>query len=159
MPVGWRRQGSNEPAAAALIRAEDDLAAVNPGEPEPGRVFFFGEASLAHETACTLRDVGDLSGAMREFSRSVRSRKAATFTRTHAVTLGYLGAVQARQGSVEEACVTWSDALHTMDGIRSGRARQIAVDMRSVLSPFRRLGIRAVTDLDARAATYLAGVA
>jgi hypothetical protein len=141
-----------------LIRAEDNLAAADPGDDEPSRVFFVGEASLAHETACTLRDTGDLAGAMREFRRSVRTRKAATFTRTHAVTLGYLGAVQARQGGVEEACATWSSALDAMDGIRSGRTRQAAVDMRSALSPFRQRGIRAVTDLDARAATYLTAV-
>lgn len=143
-------------AAAALIRAEDDLVAAEPGDEEPGRVFFFGEASLAHETACALRDTGDLSGSVREFRRSVRTRKAATFTRTHAVTLGYFGAVQARQGAVEEACATWSSALDTMDGIRSGRARQAAVDMRSALSSFRRRGIQAVTDVDARASSYLA---
>ena len=142
-------------AATALNRAEADLAAAEHGDEEPGRVFFFGEASLAHETACTLRDIGDLPGAIRQFRRSVRTRKAATFTRTHAVTLGYLAAVQARQGNIEEACATWSRALDAMDGVRSGRTRQVAVDMRSVLSPFRRRGIRAVAELDARAASYL----
>lgn len=142
-------------AASALNRAEDDLSAADPGDDEPGRVFFFGEASLAHETACTLRDTGDLAGAIRQFRRSARTRKAATFTRTHAVTLGYLGAVQARQGNLEEACATWSRALDAMEGVRSGRARQVAVDMRSVLSPYRPRGIRAVAELDARAASYL----
>jgi hypothetical protein len=148
--------GQHQAAAQALLRAEDDLAAATPGDDEPSRVFFFGEASLAHQTACTLRDTGDLAGASREFRRSVRTRKAATFTRTHAVTLGYLGAVQARQGGLEEACATWSDALDAMGGIRSGRTRQVAADMRSVLSPFRKRGIRAVNDIDARATSYLA---
>ncbi|MGH3157983.1 MAG: hypothetical protein ACRDNF_15595 [Streptosporangiaceae bacterium] len=148
--------GQRQAAAAALIRAEDDLAATGAGDEEPGRVFFFGEASLAHETACALRDMGDVPGSVREFQRSVRSRKAATFTRTHAVTLGYLGAVQVRQGSIEEACATWSSALDLMDGIRSARARQTAVDMRSMLSSFRRRGIRAAVDLDARVSSYLA---
>lgn len=40
---------------AALRRTEDDLRNTD-GTEEPGRVFFFAEASLAHETACTLRD-------------------------------------------------------------------------------------------------------
>jgi hypothetical protein len=31
----------------------------------------------------------------------------------------------------------------------------VAADMRAVLAPFRHRGIRAVTDLDARAAAYL----
>jgi hypothetical protein len=156
---GLAAMGCGTAAASALVRAEDDLADARPEDEEPSRVFFFGEASLAHETACALRDSGDLPGAAREFSRSVRSRKATTFARTHAVTLGYLGAVQARQGSVEEACVTWSSALDAMPGIRSGRTRQVARDMRSVLSQFRGLGIDAVSDLDVRAATYLAGAA
>jgi hypothetical protein len=147
--------GDKRAAAAALNRAEDDLAAAKPGDDEPSRVFFFGEASLAHETACTLRDTGDLAGAVHQFRRSVRTRKAATFTRTHAVTLGYLGAMQARQGNIEEACGTWSRALDAMDGVRSGRTRQVAVDMRSILSPIRRRGIRAVAEVDARAASYL----
>jgi hypothetical protein len=151
--------GQKQAAASALLQAEDDLAAAGSGDDEPGRVFFFAEASLAHETACTLRDLGDLPGAAKQFRRSVRTRKAATFTRTHAVTLGYLGAVQARQGSIEEACATWSSALDAMDGIRSGRTRQVAAEMRSVLSPFRGRGVRAVADVDGRAAAYLAGVA
>ncbi|MFJ6212161.1 Tat pathway signal protein [Streptomyces sp. NPDC092296] len=149
--------GQKHAAGAALLRAEKDLSAAEPGSDEPPRVFFFGEASLAHETACTLRDTGDLSAAAREFRRSVRTRKAAAFTRTHAVTLGYLGNVQARQGNVEEACATWSRALDMMDGIHSDRTRQTVVDMRSVLSPFRQRGMRAVAELDTRAASFLAG--
>jgi hypothetical protein len=101
--------GQKSAAAVALIKAEEDLAAAH-DDGEPARVFFFGEASLAHETACALRDINDLPGAVREFRRSVRTRKAATFARTHAVTLGYLGAVQARQGKIDEACATWSTA-------------------------------------------------
>ncbi|MDB5066441.1 MAG: hypothetical protein JWM18_2875 [Chloroflexi bacterium] len=145
-------------AATALILAENDLAAAEPGNEEPDRVFFFGEASLAHEAACALRDTGDLPGAVQEFSRSVRTRDAARFTRTHAVTLGYLGAVQATQGAIEEASATWSKALDAMHGINSGRTRQVAIDISSALAPYSGRGIQVVADLDARAAAYLAGV-
>jgi hypothetical protein len=152
--------GDKSAAAAALIRAEDDLAEATAREDdEPARVFFFGEASLAHETACTLRESGDLVGAAKEFRRSVRTRMAATFTRTHAVTLGYLGAVQARSGNLDEACATWSTALCAMDGVHSARTRQVAMDMRSALSPFRRRGIPAAAELDTRASAYLASAA
>ncbi|MDT0445046.1 Tat pathway signal protein [Streptomyces johnsoniae] len=151
--------GQRRAAAAALLRAEDDLAGARPGDEEPGRIFFFSEASLAHETACALRDTGDLEGARREFRRSVRTRKASTFTRTHAVTLGYLGSVQASQGAIEEACATWARALDAMDGIHSARARRTAADMRQALSPVRRRGIPAVVELDGRAAAYLAASA
>lgn len=147
--------GQHKGAAAALIRAENDLSSATHGEDEPPRVFFFSEASLAHETACTLRDVGDLDAAQRQFRRSVRTRAASSFTRTHAVTLGYLGAVQARQGAIEEACATWSRALDAMDGIHSARARRTAADMRRALSPVRGRGIPAVAELDHRAAVYL----
>ncbi|GAA2730684.1 Tat pathway signal protein [Streptomyces nogalater] len=145
-------------AAQALLRAEDDLSNAHDGIREPDRTFFFGEASLAHETACTLRDLGDHQRAVKQFRRSVRTRGAA-FRRTHAVTLGYMGATQIAQGAVEEACATWTSVLDAMeDGIYSGRARQTVVDMRHLLSPYRKRGIRAVSALDARAATYLAQV-
>lgn len=151
--------GDKHQAAAALTRAESDLASAQPGDNEPGRVFFFQEASLAHETACTLRDIGDLDGAAREFRRSVLTRQASTFTRTHAVTLGYLGSIQVEQGNVEDGCATWSQALDMMDGIQSGRTRQTARDMRSALSPFRRRQVRAAEELDSRAAAYLEATA
>lgn len=151
--------GQRKSTATALLRAEDDLAKATTGDDDPARVFFFGEASLAHETACTLRDIGDLEGAAAEFTRSVRTRNASTFTRTHAVTLGYLGAVQIRQGDIERACTTWSGALDAMDGVRSGRTRQVAADMRRLLSPFQQRTIRAVGDVASRAKAYLSEVA
>ncbi|MGH3766095.1 MAG: hypothetical protein ACRDTX_13265 [Pseudonocardiaceae bacterium] len=147
--------GQKTAAAQALITAEDDLAAAATGDDEPSRVFFFGEASLAHETACTLRDTGDLSGALTEFHRSARTRKVTTFTRTHVVTLGYLGAVHARRGEIDQACSTWSTALDAMDGITSARARQTVVDMRAALSVFRGRGVPAAVELDTRARAYL----
>lgn len=148
--------GRTQDCARALLRAEDDLRSAGPGDDEPGRVFFFGEASLAHETACALRDVGDVSGAIRQFRQSVRTRMASSFTRTHAVTLGYLGAAQADQGDIEGACSTWSRAFEAMDGVRSGRTRRVARDVRAVLSPLRQRGIRAVGEVDTRARDYLA---
>ncbi|MFJ6393897.1 hypothetical protein ACIQJT_40700 [Streptomyces sp. NPDC091972] len=97
-----------------LLCAEDDLRSAHDGIREPDRTFFFGEASLAHETACALRDLKDEKGAVGQFGRSVRTRGAA-FKRTHAVTLGYLGATQLSAGNVVEACATWSRALDAME--------------------------------------------
>lgn len=151
--------GQDIEAARALTRAEDDLAAAEAGDDEPARVFFFGEASLAHETACTLRDLGDLAGAEEQFGRSVRTRKASTFTRTHAVTLGYLGSVQLRQGEVDAACGTWSTALNAMQGVNSGRTRRVVLDMRASLAPYRRDRLPAALELDSRATAYLDTVA
>ncbi|AJT62418.1 hypothetical protein T261_0729 [Streptomyces lydicus] len=148
--------GQKAEALAALRRAEDDLSNATPGE-EPARVFFFSEASLAHETACTLRDLGDLKGAEKEFKRSVRTR-ALPFARTHAVTLGYLGDVQVRQGQVDAACATWTQALDAMEGIQSGRVRSTVVQMRRALSPVRGRGGSAAATLDQRARAALRSV-
>ncbi|UKY49233.1 Tat pathway signal protein [Streptomyces inhibens] len=155
---GLAANNQKRAAAQALLRAEEDLASAREGIYEPHRTFFFSEAALAHETACTLRDCGDRQEAIRQFHRSVRTRGAA-FRRTHAVTLGYLGATQIAGGNVEEACATWSGVLDAMEeGIYSGRARQAVHDMRKRVSPYRNRGIPAVAELDARAAAYLARV-
>ncbi|MGO4518964.1 helix-turn-helix domain-containing protein [Terriglobus sp. 2YAB30_2] len=47
-------------SAKTLLEAERDLASASNSDHEPARIFFFSEASLAHETACALRDAGDL---------------------------------------------------------------------------------------------------
>jgi hypothetical protein len=147
--------GQRAQAAQALIRAEDDLRAADSLTEEPGRVFFFSEASLAHETACALRDLGDLAGAEREFQRSVRTRQAGPFARTHAVTLGYLGDVQVRRGHLDAAVATWTRALDAMGGVHSGRTRDVVVQMRRALSPVRSRGGAAAAELDDRARTLL----
>ncbi|TXL87233.1 Tat pathway signal protein [Streptomyces sp. IB2014 016-6] len=151
--------GNRNGATAALLRAENDLRSATSTDEEPSRVFFFSEASLAHETACALRDLGDLSGAQREFRRSVRTRQAEAFSRTHAVTLGYLGAVQVQQGNIERACEAWGRALDAMDGVQSGRARDTVIQMRRLLSPFRGRGSDIVAQLDDRARQALGRVA
>jgi hypothetical protein len=147
--------GDSPAAARAITQAETDLAAATADGDDPARMFFFTQASLAHQTACALRDLGDLAGAAREFSRSIRTRNASAFTRVHALTLGELGAVQARQRHVEQACATWARALDAMDGVRSGRTRQAATDMRTVLSPFRSRKIPCAAEVHARATAYL----
>jgi hypothetical protein len=142
-------------ASDALLRAEDDLAAATAGGDEPGRVFFFGEASLAHETACTLRDMGDLVGAEREFRRSIRTRNATAFRRTHVVTLGYLGSVQLRRGELDRACATWKAVMDELEGIQSGRTRDAVQTIHDSLKPIARRASGTVRELDRRAAAYL----
>ncbi|MFD3557594.1 Tat pathway signal protein [Streptomyces goshikiensis] len=150
--------GRKQQAIAALLRAEDDLRHAEPGDAEPDRVFFFSEASLAHETARTLQVLGDLRGAEREFQRSVRTRRAQPFARTHAVTLGLLGSVQIQRGAVDAACTTWSHALDAMQGVQSGRALDTVVQMRRALSPYRGRGGAALANLDDRARTVISRV-
>ncbi|MFI2791052.1 Tat pathway signal protein [Kitasatospora sp. NPDC018614] len=152
---GLAASGYKKQAAEALNRAESDLARASQDGDEPARVWFFGEASLAHETAAALRDMGDLKGAEQQFKRSVRTRQT-PFKRTHSVTLGYLGEVQVQQGQLEAACATWHQALDTMTGVQSGRARETVVQMRRALGPVLRRGGGPAADLDARACAVLA---
>ncbi|MFF4934535.1 Tat pathway signal protein [Streptomyces griseofuscus] len=142
---------------AAISRAERDLARAD-GADAPARVTFFQEASLAHETACALRDMGQPRDAEIHFQRSVATRRRQQYARTHSVTLGYLGAVQVRQGRLDEAIATWNQALDAMDGIQSGRARDVIVRMQSDLSPVRQRGGRHVADLDRRAREMLRAI-
>nr|BEK71380.1 Tat pathway signal protein [Kitasatospora purpeofusca] len=148
--------GRKNDALAALHRAEQDLGRAD-GEQAPARVAFFGEAALAHETGLTLRTLGDLPGAEKELRRSVRTR-ALPYARTHAVTIGYLGAVQAQGGRVEEACTTWHLALDAMTGIRSDRTAGVVRQMLAALSPLRGRGGNAAAALDARAREALLAI-
>ncbi|WP_432137252.1 Tat pathway signal protein [Streptomyces sp. bgisy154] len=150
--------GQKADARTALMRAENDLRRAEPGDDEPGRVWFFTEAALAHETARTLTVLGDLKAAEAEFQRSVRTRKAQPFARTHSVTLGYLGNVQIRQGQVDAACASWTDALDAMQGVQSGRARDTVIQMRRALSPVIRRGGRTAAELDQQARAVLSRV-
>lgn len=147
--------GNKRAAATALLKAEDDLRAAEATDDEPQRVFFFAEASLAHETARTLTVIGDYDGAALQYRRSVRTRKAAAFTRTHAVTLGYLGQVLARTGRIDEATSAWSASLDVVEGVQSGRTRAAVSAMRASISPLRARSPQ-LAELDARAAAYLA---
>ncbi|MFD5558694.1 Tat pathway signal protein [Streptomyces sp. NPDC127068] len=148
--------GQRRAAVAALRRAENDLdQADSAAQDEPRRVFFFQQASLAHETARTLHTLGDLNGAVQQFTRSTRLRRKQTFRRTHSVTLDYLGAAQVQQGALDAAIATWTEALDSMDGVHSGRARETVVQMRRALSPFRQRGHAPAAELDDRARTVL----
>ncbi|WP_031062031.1 hypothetical protein [Streptomyces sp. NRRL F-5527] len=154
---GLAATGQKKAALATLLQAESDLSHAAEGDDEPGRVFFFGEASLAHETAAALRDLGDLKGAEKQFQHSVRTRRK-QFQRTHSVTLGYLGSVQIQQGQLDAACATWHTALDAMTGVQSGRARETVVQMRRALSPFRNRAGNQVAELDAKARAVLGNV-
>lgn len=154
---GLAATGQALQAAAELSQAEADLSQAGDTANDPQRIWFFGEASLSNQTALTLRDIGDLTGAQTLFERAAKVRPAGTFTRTHAITLAHLGDVQSRLGAVEEACATWNKSLDAMEGLRSARARDAVARMRSSLTPFSGRRIPAVAALDTRAAAYLKG--
>ncbi|MGW2695657.1 Tat pathway signal protein [Streptomyces sp. NPDC001296] len=149
--------GDHTGTLAAISRAERDLSRAD-HEDAPSRVTFFQEASLAHETACALRDLGQPLDAEFHFQRSVATRRRQQYARTHSVTLGYLGAVQVQQGRLDEACATWNQALDAMTGVHSGRARDVIVRMQRDLSPVRQRGGRHVAELGRRARDMLSAI-
>lgn len=146
--------GHGPAGATALRTAEDDLTRAD-GD-EPARVSFFSEAALAHETGLALRDAGDLTGAKQQLRRSATLRDPVAFRRTHTVTLGYLAAIQARRGDIDEACTTWTTALDTMPSVRSGRAINNALAVRRELQPYITRGHQNAITLDQRTAAHLA---
>ncbi|MER5887767.1 Tat pathway signal protein [Streptomyces sp. NPDC001941] len=148
--------GDRPATLTAISRAERDLNRAGTDHPE--RVAFFAEASLAHETACALRDLGSPKDAEHHFQRSVATRRRQLYTRTHSVTLGYLAAVQVRQGRLDEACGTWNQALDAMSGVHSGRARDVIHRMQRDLSPVRQRGGHQVTELTHRAQEMLSAI-
>ncbi|QSB03963.1 helix-turn-helix domain-containing protein [Natronoglycomyces albus] len=142
-------------AARTLLHAESDLRNASPSQEEPQRVFFFGEASLSHETACGLRDMGDFTGAAKHFAHSVRTRNAERFTRTHALTLGLQADVEFRRGNVEEAFSMWNTSLDSMHGIRSGRTRNVASNILTTLNSQPTIKYPGSSELAERADLYL----
>ncbi|WP_435598405.1 Tat pathway signal protein [Streptomyces anulatus] len=148
--------GDRRGTLTAISRAERDLG--RDTDDAPDRVGFFSQASLSHETACALRDLGSLRDAEAHFKDSVATRRRQLYARTHSVTLGYLGAVQVRRGGLDEGCSTYNQALDAMNGISSGRTRDVIVQMQQDLSPVRRRGGRRVAELDQRARDMLRAV-
>ncbi|MGW5927190.1 Tat pathway signal protein [Streptomyces anulatus] len=145
--------GDRRETLAAISRAERDLAR-DTGD-APDRVSFFAHASLSHETACALRDLGNLRDAEVHFKESVATRRRQLYARTHSVTLGYLGSVQIRRGGLDEGCGTYNEALDALDGISSGRTRNVIVQIQQDLSPVRGRGGRQVAELHQRAREML----
>ncbi|WP_331283041.1 tetratricopeptide repeat protein [Kineosporia babensis] len=148
--------GDRQAAMVALKQAESELAAASSADAEPDRVFFVSEASLAHQSGCVLRDLGDLRGALEAFERSVQNRQRSKFPRAHAITLGDLGDVQARLGRHDDAVATWSQALDAMSGVRSARTRAIARRIR-VMTASKPVRVAGSEELAARVEHYLAG--
>jgi len=78
-----------------------------------------------------------------------------THPRVYALTLADLAEVECAQGSVEQACDTWTRALDGMAGVRSARTMDAVRAMRAQLASYRRRGLPAARRLDARAAAMI----
>jgi hypothetical protein len=142
--------GDRRRALTAIGEAETLMSRVRPGDERPAWTTMHGysPAQFHNHVAKTLMDLGDFRGAQEHFSRSVKDyldpvRKTRIFGLTHA----WLAEAQCRQGQVEQACQTWSEAIRWMQGVQSTRTRDAVRTMKRMLSPYRRRGIPGVARL------------
>ena len=148
--------GSPRQARAMLTRAERVLNRSR-GDASPPWVSLGGsaQARLANHTGKTLRALGDLAAAEKQFAQAARCWNRTTHPRIHALTLTELADAQCARGAVEKACQTWNQAMEEMAGIRSARTREAVKAMRKHLASYRRRGLAVVSQLDARASAFL----
>ncbi|MEU3353088.1 hypothetical protein [Streptomyces sp. NPDC037389] len=60
-----------------------------------------------------------------------------------------------KRGNIEQACVTWHQAIDHMQSVRSVRTRKAVSRMRSDLARFRARGLRCGAELDQHGRDFL----
>ncbi|MDG9703834.1 tol-pal system YbgF family protein [Streptomyces sp. DH37] len=137
--------------AAELAMRADDAERV----PHWSALWGPSQATIASHTARIHITLRDYSSAERYYARAARTYGRST---EHARVAGLvkfdLGRVQLRQGHVERACATWSEALDVLQGVRSQRATKAVTGVRKQLRMFAGRGVRAAADLDERARSW-----
>ncbi|MEU1281540.1 hypothetical protein [Streptomyces sp. NPDC005805] len=109
-------------------------------------------ACVGNHTAKAAEHLGAFELAERHFSHAAWSRGGASGGRRRitALSVAHTGSMQCRQGLVERACETWTEALDLMDGVRSARVRRAVAEMRRDLAPYRNRRVQAVAELEER---------
>ncbi|QDY76887.1 hypothetical protein [Streptomyces qinzhouensis] len=113
-------------------------------------------ATVHSRTAKVFETLGDRPNAARQYATAAASRPGATYARIIALDLVAEAEQQAKQGSIEQACATWTRAINTMDGVRSARTRKAIRSLRGELNIYRARGLRCATELDEHARAFLA---
>ncbi|WP_432252272.1 hypothetical protein [Streptomyces sp. HNM1019] len=152
--TGQRRQ------AIAGIEAARAALDTGRGDQIPFWALAWGppEATVVSRTAKVLEDLGDHRRASQYYAHAAASRPAGNYARIVALDLVAAAESQLNQGSVEEACTTWSRAMDRMDGVASARTRKAVRNIRRNLAPYRSRGLRCAADLDERATSFLTRV-
>ncbi|RLV79104.1 hypothetical protein D3C57_112005 [Streptomyces rapamycinicus NRRL 5491] len=152
--TGQRRQ------AVAEIEAARAALDTGRGDQVPFWALAWGppEATVVSRTAKVLEDLGDHRRASQYYAHAAASRPSGTYARIVALDLVAAAESQLNQGSVEEACTTWSRAMDRMDGVASARTRKAVRNIRRNLAPYRSRGLRCAADLDERATSFLTRV-
>jgi hypothetical protein len=157
---GYAAQRHSSDAVATMNKAERLLSAVDwDSEPIWIHRMGFGEPSLANQTAQSLRDLGDLTEAERQFRRSVNTRNGGVHRRIHALTLAHLADIEFSRGELSGACKHWSKSLDNMAGLQSARATQAVRNLRARLATLGQRMPAEARQLDERATAILSAQA
>ncbi|MFI1184537.1 hypothetical protein ACH4UT_34105 [Streptomyces sp. NPDC020799] len=151
------KTGQRHQAVRAVEQARARLDAAK-GDPTPFWALFWGpiEATVCSRTAKVFDTLGDPRNAAQQYARAAASRPAGTYARIIALDLVAQAELQAGQGAIEQACVTWGRAMDHMDGVASVRTRKAVKNMRRDLSRLRTRGPRCAAELDERGRDFLA---
>ncbi|NUT31514.1 MAG: hypothetical protein HOV79_00415 [Hamadaea sp.] len=152
-------KGDRREALTALARAELQMQQARDGDERPRWAGIHGTspAQFHNHTAKVLADLGEHAAAEAHFATAIRDGlDPVSKPRVYALSQTWLAEAQVRQGHLDQACETWGSALDRFGGIQSNRARDAVKSMRGHLAPFRRRGVRAVAQLDARGRELLA---
>ncbi|MCD9195018.1 hypothetical protein [Streptomyces albireticuli] len=143
-------------ALRAVERARACLDAAK-GDSTPFWALAWGpiEGTVRSRTAKVFAALGDPRNAAQQYARAAAGRPPGTYARIIALDLVARAEIQAGQGAIEEACVTWGRAMDHMDGVASVRTRKAVRNMRRDLTRFRARGLRCAAELDERGRDFL----
>ncbi|MDG5807913.1 tetratricopeptide repeat protein [Streptomyces ossamyceticus] len=96
----------------------------------------YHRAALEFQRGQILAFLGDLRGASRAYTTSLRHRHTDE-RRSRAITLAPLAEIQLRQGHLDQACGTWNTFLDDAAQLHSGRVRKAAARAGVLLRPHR----------------------
>ncbi|MBC3990420.1 hypothetical protein H8N00_16355 [Streptomyces sp. AC563] len=113
------------------------------------------EATVASRTAKVLEALGDHHHAGQHYTRAATSRPPGTYARIIALDLVAAAESHLKQGAIEQACATFTQAMTHMNAVASARTRKAVSTMRNNLTPYRSRGLRCAAELDERAASFL----
>jgi hypothetical protein len=91
------------------------------------------EARLASQTAKTCTALGRHADAEPLYAQAGARWSATSHPRVRALDLHLLGAAQAAQGHLDQACATWTAAVPRLRDVRSARTRRAVADIRAWL--------------------------
>jgi hypothetical protein len=144
----YAMRGDRSDVLRTISEAETLMSRARPGDERPAWAGLHGRspAQFNNHVAKALVELGDFAGAEEHYRRSVRLHlDPVNQPRIYALTMCWLAEAQIRQGHLEQACASWSDAVNRFEGIRSARTQESVRTMKQLLAPYRN---RAVPSVD-----------